>query len=127
MGGAELTSPLGSRHHLLILQLVSQRLLHRFGRQVPAGHSRSGGVLLLPVWSSGYSRRPVLQDERRGGQGLELQVSPPSCCRQGHSGTRGDACVSPHHLLFLILGTLETEEHVSPGHQVAPTCVRVCL
>lgn len=34
-----LTSPLGSCHHLLILHLVSQSFLHRFGWQVPKGHT----------------------------------------------------------------------------------------
>lgn len=110
-----LTSPLGSRHYLLILHLVSQRFLHGFGRQVPEGHDQveSGGGHAAPCRkNTRYSRRPVLQDERCGGQGLKLQVPPPPRCRQGDRGTRRDTCVSPHHLFLLILRSLKTEEHV---------------
>lgn len=45
-----LTSPLGSCHHLLILHLVSQSFLHRFGRQVPKGtHRKSVVVMPFPL------------------------------------------------------------------------------
>lgn len=43
---ARVTSPLGSGHHLLVLEFVSLRFLLRFGRKVPREPQSRGGALV---------------------------------------------------------------------------------